>query len=156
MKAFFAGLIFGIIILGAVVWYYSDKNARAHAATEEFKSAARDTKDFVKEKLGSLNISTDNIKDEMSRLGHVFRDKAHAAGKTIADDTADGRITAAIKGKLLADADLSVIKISVTTTDGRVTLSGTASSPENIRKAIQLAWDTDGVTEVVSTLQVKE
>jgi osmotically-inducible protein OsmY len=92
----------------------------------------------------------------MSRLGHVIRDKAHAAGKTIADDTADARITAAIKAKILADSALSVIKISVTTTDGRVTLSGTASSPENIRKAIQLAWDTDGVTEVVSTLQVKE
>jgi osmotically-inducible protein OsmY len=36
-----------------------------------------------------------------------------------------------------------------------VTLSGSASSPENIRKAILLAMDTNGVREVVSTLQVK-
>jgi osmotically-inducible protein OsmY len=156
MKSFFAGLFIGILLLGAAVWYYSDKNAHAHAAAEEFKNAARDTKDFVKEKVGSLNLSTDNIKEEMSRLGHVVRDKTHAAGKTVAEDTADGRTTAAIKGKLLADPNLSAVKISVTTMDGRVALSGSASSPENIQKAIQLAWDTDGVKEVDSTLQVKE
>ena len=155
MKAFFSGLLIGALLLGAAIWYYKDKNPQAHAAAEEIKDAARNTKDFVKEKLG-LNISSDNIKDEMSHFGRVVRDKAHAAGKVIADETADARITTAIKAKMVADPDLSAIKISVHTSDGRVTLYGTASSPENIRKAIQLAWDTDGVKEVDSTLQVKE
>ena len=148
MKAFFTGLLFGVILLAGGLWYYNEKNPRAHSVTDDLKGAARDTKDFVADKIGSLNISPDNIKDEMSRFGQVVRNKAKEAGKVIADETSDTRITATIKGKLLADSALSVVKISVNTTDGRVTLSGTASSPENIRKAIQIAWDTDGVKEV--------
>jgi osmotically-inducible protein OsmY len=57
--------------------------------------------------------------------------------------------------KLAADPDLSVFSISVATTAGRVTLSGTVASPELIGKATALALETDGVREVVSTLQVK-
>jgi osmotically-inducible protein OsmY len=56
----------------------------------------------------------------------------------------------------VADPDVSALSISVNTTGGVVTLSGTASSSENIRKAMQLAYDTDGVNQVVSTIQVKE
>ncbi len=77
------------------------------------------------------------------------------AGHAIADATADARITAAIKGKLLASRDLSALNISVNTTAGVVTLSGFVSSSEDISKAILLAMETDGVREVVSTLQVK-
>ena len=51
-----------------------------------------------------------------------------------------------------------VVVVSTTgvSTDGVVTLTGTGSSPENIRKAIQITMDTDGVHKVISTLQVKE
>ena len=49
----------------------------------------------------------------------------------------------------------SAVAISVSTTDGVVTLSGSASSPENIRRAMTLAYETDGVNQVVSTLLVK-
>lgn len=156
MKAFFTGLLFGVILLGGGLWYYSETHPHSRSVTDDVKNAARDTRDFVADKIQSLNISTDSIKEEMSRFGQVVRNKAKEAGKVIADETADARITATIKAKLLADQNLSSLKISVSTTDGRVTLSGTASSPENIRKAIQLAWDTDGVKEVDSTLQVKE
>ncbi|HEX3987877.1 MAG TPA: BON domain-containing protein, partial [Verrucomicrobiae bacterium] len=73
----------------------------------------------------------------------------------ISDAAADARITAAIKAKLVGDPDLSAVAISVSTTDGCVTLSGSASSPDNIRKAMTLAYNTEGVNQVVSTLLVK-
>jgi len=73
----------------------------------------------------------------------------------LADTTADARITAAIKAKLLGDHDLSAISISVNTTGGIVTLSGTVPTPAAISKAMLLAMETDGVQEVISTLQVK-
>jgi hyperosmotically inducible protein len=76
-------------------------------------------------------------------------------GNKIADATADARITTTIKAKMVADPDLSALSISVSTTDGRVTLSGAVSSPEKIAEAIKLAMGVDGVQEVVSTLQVK-
>jgi len=81
--------------------------------------------------------------------------EASEAGHAIADATADARITGAIKTKLLASRDLSALNISVNTTTGVVTLSGTVASPEHISKAILLAMETSGVREVVSTLQVK-
>ena len=40
-----------------------------------------------------------------------------------------------IKAKLVADADLSVLQVSVNTTDGVVTLSGSVSSAEKVAKA---------------------
>src|SRR4029077_8547180 len=95
------------------------------------------------------------IKDELSRTGKVIREKTRQAGDAIADATANARITAAIKTKLVADSGLSAFKIDVDTTDGVVTLSGTVSSYEEIAKAINLALETDGVHKVVSTLQVK-
>jgi osmotically-inducible protein OsmY len=47
------------------------------------------------------------------------------------------------------------LRISVNCTAGRVTLSGTVSSAEDIGRAMVLAMEVDGVREVVSTLQVK-
>ena len=88
---------------------------------------------------------------------HRFADDVISAKRegNIADATADARMTAAIKGKLVATRDLSALSISVNTTGGVVTLSGTVPAPEDISKAMLLAMDTDGVTEVISTLQVK-
>ncbi|HXG47641.1 MAG TPA: BON domain-containing protein, partial [Methylomirabilota bacterium] len=71
------------------------------------------------------------------------------------DAAANARITAAIKGKYLREAGLAALNINVDTTDGLVTLSGTASSSEEIARATQLALETDGVHKVISTIQLK-
>jgi hyperosmotically inducible periplasmic protein len=158
MRAFIVGLILGIVLCFAGIWYFGNHTMRVDAdhASTSLKNDATETKDYVKEKADSLNLNTGNIKDEMSHVGAVIRRKASDAGHAIADAASDTKITATIKGKLVADPNLSALSISVSTTDGFVTMSGTASSPENIQKAIQLAWDTDGVTGVASTIQVKQ
>jgi osmotically-inducible protein OsmY len=102
-----------------------------------------------------LHISPEDIKDELARTGQVVRRAATDAGHAIADATADARTTTAIKAKLVASRDLSALNISVNTTAGVVTLSGAVASHEDISKAILLAMETDGVREVISTLQVK-
>ncbi len=152
MKNFIIGLFFGAILLIAAIWYYAGKNSHAEKAKEELQHAAGQTREFVEDK---LNLTADNIKEELARTGKVVRRKAQAAETAVADAAADARITATIKAKLLRDPALSAISISVSTQDGHVALSGTASSVENIRKAMQLALETDGVHEVASTLQVK-
>jgi osmotically-inducible protein OsmY len=158
MKAFLIGLILGAVLCFAGIWYSGNHTMRVDAdhANANLKNAATETKDYVQEKADSLNLSTTNIKDEMSHLGAVIRRKTTDAGHAIADAASDTKITTTIKGKLVADPNLSALSISVSTTDGLVTMSGTASSPENIQKAVQLAWDTDGVNGVVSTMQVKQ
>ena len=150
------GLIIGVLIGGAVVWYYhtSDGRSRLQTAGEQLESAGKSTRDAIQDKLKVLDLRSDDIKDELARTGQVIRRKSKEAGKAIADATADARITATIKGKLLADRDLSAVSISVNTTEGVVTLSGSVANSDLIGKAMLLAMETDGVREVVSSLQV--
>jgi len=156
MKKFIIGLFLGAISLIVAIYYYSDKNRHAERAREDLKGAATQTRQLVEEKLGASNLTTDNIKDELARTGQVVRQKAHDAGAALQDAATDARITASIKTKLVRDASLSSLSISVSTAQGTVTLSGTTSSVENIRQAMQLALDTDGVQKVISTIQLKK
>jgi hyperosmotically inducible periplasmic protein len=157
MRAFILGLIVGAAVLVGVVYYLHGPGNHA-SLTDARDRVAADTKaaeTATKNKLDDLGLTPDNIRDELSRTGKVIRRKSEAMGHAISDAAADARITAAIKAKLIADPDLSAVAISVSTTDGCVTLSGSASSPENIRKAMTLAYEIDGVNQVVSTLLVK-
>jgi osmotically-inducible protein OsmY len=156
MRAFIA-LILGLIIGAAVAWFYVTYHGtpRMQAAQEKVSDAAKSARGVVQDQLRVLDLRSDDIKDELARTGQVVRRKAHEAGQAIADATADARVTGAIKAKLLASKDLSALNISVNTTAGVVTLSGHVTSADNIGKAMLLAMQTDGVREVISTLQVK-
>ncbi|EEF58763.1 BON domain-containing protein [Pedosphaera parvula] len=157
MKNFLLGSFFALILVGVAIWYYADvrKNPDAERAKSQIQSTASDVKNSVQSKLDSWNLHPETIKEELARTGKVVRQKTGEVSEQIADASADARITAAIKAKLVADRDLSALGISVNTTAGVVTLSGTVSSTENIQKAILLTMDTQGVKKVESTLQVK-
>lgn len=150
-------LIVGVALGAAVVWYYgSSKNKQqVESAANQVASAAKSAGDALQDKLKVLDLRPQDVKDELARTGQVVRRKAKEAGQVISDATADARITAAIKSKLVASRDLSALSISVNTTGGIVTLSGTVPSAEAISKAMLVAMETDGVKEVISTLQVK-
>src|SRR6516165_1626879 len=120
-------LIVGVALGAAVVWYYGSNQGKAQveSAANQVASAAKSAGDAVQEKLKVLDLRPQDVKDELARTGQVVRRKAQEAGQAISDATADARITAAIKGKLVASRDLSALSISVNTTGGIVTLSGT-------------------------------
>lgn len=153
---FVLGLLIGIA-LGWCIWHFAVQNHSPNPTVQNVQNRLESAADKTRETIQTnwKNLNTDEIKEELARTGRVVRDKVQSAGKLVADATADARITAAIKGKIIANPHLSVWNISVNTTAGRVTLSGTVSSPDNIREAMELALNTDGVQGVVSTLQVK-
>src|ERR1035437_3815559 len=153
----FLVLVLGLGLGAAAVWFYSNyrNDPRVRSAGQKVENAAKTTRDAAQDKLRTLHLRPEDIKDELARTGKIVRREANEAGHAIADATADARTTASIKGKLLASRDLSALNISVNTTAGVVTLSGFVSDPEHISKAILLAMETDGVREVVSTIQVK-
>lgn len=146
----FIGLVIGLALGAAIVVYYNSSQGQANV-----QAATKSARDAVQEKLRILDLRTNDWKDELAHTGRIVRKKANEAGKAIVDATADARITTAIKGKLMADRGLASLKISVNTTDGIVTLSGTVPSDEDISKVMLVAMETDGVQEVVSTIQVK-
>lgn len=153
----FVALLVGIVLGAAGLWLYSSRSGRdtAQSAGTQIRSAAKTARDTVDEKIDALNLRPGEIKQELAHSGQVVRRKAKEAGQAIADATADARTTAAIKGKLLTHRDLSGLSISVNTTAGVVTLSGSVSSPEEISKAMLLAMEAEGVREVISTMQIK-
>ena len=132
----------------------TDIQADVRSAGDKIETAAKSAGEKIQEKLREWKLQPDDIKDDLAKTGKVIRSKTEKVGQAIADATADARTTAAIKGKLVANRDLSAMSISVNTTAGVVTLSGTVNSPEDVGKAMLVAMETDGVTQVISTLQV--
>ena len=156
MKRLLIGFILGVAAGGFGVWYFQQQSGPAgtpETAREPVSTTAERVKSAVQRNVP--DIRTDDIKRELERGGMVVREKFTKAGEVISDATADARTTAAIKGKLLKEPGLGSLSISVDTTDGLVTLSGTARSHEEVAKAVKLALETEGVRKVVSTLQVK-
>ena len=164
MKNLFIALLLGIILGAAGYWFILQPPAqeagqrvekKAAEAGKAVTGAADEAKRAMAAKLEVLQLRAQEIRDELQQSGKVVRRKARDVGEAVADAAADARTTAEIKRKLAVDSELSAFTVSVNTTDGRVTLSGTVSSPELIGKAILLAMETEDVREAVSTLQVK-
>jgi len=110
---------------------------------------ARDRVTYAAWKAGkSIKEFVDEIKEEFSRSGQVVREKSAAVGNSASAAT----VTATVKGKLLTESGLR--GVGVETTDGVVTLTGSVASLEDIARAMKIALETDGVTRVVSKIQL--
>jgi hyperosmotically inducible periplasmic protein len=166
MKKFFLG-VFGIIAVGGVLWYFTvgrstpavqqvEERAemQVEQAMDSANTAVEKTMQTFDAKLEALDLKAEDIRKEMAEQGKVLRRRVSDIGESVTDAAIDARATAFIKAKLAADKELSALMISVSTTAGRVILSGKVASPELIGKAIVLALDTEGVNEVISTIQV--
>jgi osmotically-inducible protein OsmY len=82
------------------------------------------------------------------------KDRADDAADRAGEVLGDAAITTAVKSKLLADTDVSGMKIDVDTANGVVTLKGTVPSAVEKRRALQLAKETKGVKSVKDQLKI--
>lgn len=166
MRAFFNGLIFGIIVGAVGYWYLAKKAAEHPQAEQRYEQAAAQTAsnasvtaesmgDALKAKLDTLDLHGDQIKDELAHTGQVVRRKAQDIGEAAVSDASDARAVTEIKAKYAMDSTLSVWKISVSCSQGHVKLAGTVKSPDDIGKAVALALDAGGVRDVTSAIQVQ-
>lgn len=169
MRGFLLFLI-GIVIGAAGYYYFKVRQPATAAATAEStpthtetsrstfdqaRDAAISAKDAVGEKLQDWHLTGDDIKRDLQRGGEVVRTKAQAAGAKIASATSNARIVTSVKAKYALDKDLSARAIEVSCDAGVVTLRGSVATEALIGKAIALALDTDGVTQVKSSLVVQ-
>lgn len=77
-----------------------------------------------------------------------------ACGKTVGQTIDDSTTTTRVKTSLLNDQQVGGLRIDVDTFKGVVTLSGRVKSQAEKDRAIMLARQTDGVTEVKDALQI--
>lgn len=101
--------------------------------------------------LAGCNSNTDHKKSEKSH-------KEKEGCKLVCPEhSADWVISAKVKEAIMTDSDLSARAriMSVSTTDGVVTLGGTVHSQEEADKAIKVAKSIEGVKKVKSMLKIK-
>ena len=127
----------------------------AKNAAEKTKDMAMDAKDAIADKMAEWKLTPSDIKADLEKGGRVVRSKtADASAKTGAMFD-NAKVVTVINAKLVGDSMLSAIKINVDADHGVVTLKGTVKSADLIGRAIGLALNTDGVTQVVSLLTVQ-
>ena len=129
------------------------KNAVA-VATAKTKEVAREVRDLAAEKIIEWHLTPEEIKAEVERTGRIVRAKTDAAVAKSGVVIDNARVVAVITAKLVGDRQLSARQITVVSEQGVVTLAGTVPSAELIGRAVTLALDTDGVTQVVSLLTI--
>ena len=95
-------------------------------------------------------IDTQKAKEVGAEVGAKTAEAANKAGALLND----GALSAKIKSKMALDDLVKARTIDVTTSNHVVTLSGTVSSVAEHDRAVQLAKETAGITDVVDRLRV--
>lgn len=117
---------------------------------------------FMGYKLGDTGVET----PVSAKIPQVDTAKARATGAAIGEKVAtgaahaetalaEGSLTAKIKAKMALDDTIKASSIDVDTNGTVVTLSGSVATESQRAKAVQLAKETAGVTQVVDRLVVR-
>lgn len=93
-------------------------------------------------------VDTQKARDVGAEVGAKTAEAANRAGAVLNE----GALTAKIKSKMALDDLVRARSIDVTTTGQVVTLTGTVGSEAERTRALQLARETSGVTQVVDRL----
>lgn len=95
-------------------------------------------------------VNTEKAKEVGAQVGAKTAEAANRAGAVLSE----GALTAKIKSKMALDDLVQARAIDVTTSGHVVTLSGSVRSAAERDRAVQLAKETAGVTQVVDKLTV--
>jgi osmotically-inducible protein OsmY len=106
-----------------------------------------------------IDINNSQIKkdlaDASSRIQQGAKDLGQEVKSNATDlENSDTAIGARVKARLLSSPDLGGLHIHVTTTDGKVTLTGSVTSADRKADAEKIAARTDGVRSVNNQLEV--
>lgn len=70
------------------------------------------------------------------------------------EQMSDATITSKVKAKYVGDADVKAFDISVNTEEGVVYLTGRVETQAQKEEAERIAWNTEGVKQVVNHIKV--
>ena len=110
--------------------------------------------------LGPVPASTnDDLAEVRQRSAELSREatkKATESATKLEGAMSEGAITAKIKSKMALDDYVNANAIAVHTSGGIVTLTGFVESTDERARAVRLAQETKGVTQVIDKLEVKK
>ncbi len=153
VKRVLLSFLLGLAAGWGAYWYVDHHKFQAWRTKQKVMHQVEAAAHSLEERFSE--ITTQAVKEQLAKTGVYIVEKAKEAGAVVANATTDARITATIKTKLFGEPGMPAMRINVDTSDGVVTLSGTANSLAQVTTAIQLAAATGGVRRVISTIQVK-
>jgi len=89
------------------------------------------------------------------QAGAAARDKTAQATDAAVRAIEDGRLTTKIKAKMALDDSVKANGLNVDTKDGVVTLKGEVRSEAERQRAVALARETAGVSQVIDQLRIR-
>ena len=113
-------------------------------------TGARTSKPADKPAATSGTIDTTTARERGAEIG----EKAAVATAKVKETVQEAALTTKIKAKMALDDSVKARAIDVTTNGSTVTLSGTVGSAAERDRAVRLARETDGVTQVVNHLRI--
>jgi hyperosmotically inducible periplasmic protein len=132
-----------LIIIGAFVAYsYWGANGRFHLPSSEPSTRSVGT---------SGAIDAQKARERGAELG----EKAAEAANKVGESVSEAATTTKIKAKMALDDTVKSRTIDVTTKGTAVTLSGSVRTPAERARALALARETSGVTQVIDHLVVQ-
>jgi hyperosmotically inducible protein len=99
----------------------------------------------------SGSIDTSTARERGAEIG----EKAAKAANAVSESLDEGKLTAKITAKMVLDDVVKARTIHVTTIGTTVTLTGTVHSALERQRAVQLAKETEGVTQVIDRLTIQ-
>ena len=122
--------------------------AKTEAAADEAKAkaevAAQDAKNAAQSAGADIRAGASDLAASAS-----------AAAAEVKEAVADTAITASVKAGLAKDPDLSALQINVDTTNGAVSLQGTAPTTAAKERAAAIVREVKGVKSVTNLLKVQ-
>jgi len=101
--------------------------------------------------VGTTGVNTERARQVGAEVGERTAAAANEARRALAD----GQITAKIKAKMALDDTVKALAVNVDTSGPIVTVSGTVDTAAQRDRVLQLARETQGVTQVVDRLRVR-
>jgi len=104
---------------------------------------------------GCGDRSAERVGEKIDRTTSQVAAKTEAAADKATAKMGDAAITGSVKTALIAEPNLSALKIDVDTMNGVVTLTGTVDNNDQKSRAVSIAQGVSGVSSVKDNLTTK-
>jgi osmotically-inducible protein OsmY len=128
-----------VIVIVLIGYSYLSGNARGHYPFGDRPAA----------------VGTSGSIETARERGAEVGGKVAVAAAKVKETADEAALTSKIKAKMVLDDYVKARAIDVTTNDSTVTLSGTVRSVDEHDRALRLARETTGVTNVIDRLRVE-
>ena len=148
LRALVQAILVIVIVVAAAAFFLGYRWGGGRQATTNEPAARQETA------VATRGDRVETTRERARAAGADIGEKVAVGAQKAGDTLEEAGLTAKVKSKIALDDTLDGSRISVTTDDKRVTLTGTVVNERQHQRALGLARETEGVATVVDHLSV--